>query len=176
MTRKLGSLLALATVSLCLGCDPPPEVGQLVVLAPGEPVSFSVDGGAAQDAKTVKLVDLTPGEHTIAFTKPAPHEAKFTIKRNQKTVVPTRKNQCYIAMWVTSSHYADEQGNRLGDGAPKFQFLEVQSQPFAPPGSHYFQESDLPETISVNTPAGMYVSGTCKELIAIEEAHKAAQG
>lgn len=171
MTRSISTLGIFAALAV-VACEQKPPTGQLAILAPGVATSYVIDGGAVVEVKSVKLTELSVGSHTIAFTEPSAREVKFDIKANQKTVVPTIENQCYVALDVSQSHYADANGKRLG--APKFKFLEQQTLPFAPPGSHYFSKGSLPESRTSGTAPGLYISGTCDSLRQVEADQKAA--
>lgn len=166
--------IALISLLVLLACDAKPATGTLVVLAPGVPTTFTIDGTEAKTVKSVFRLDLAPGPHTIAFTEPTARDVKFEIAANRKLVVPTIEAQCYVAMNLSMSHYAGDDGSRIG--GPSFEYLEQQTTPFSPPGDHFFTEAELPEKRSSAKMAGLYVSGTCAELQQVEADQKKAAG
>ena len=162
----------LALAGLLLGCDPEPSTGTMLILAPGEPTTFTLDDGEPQEVKSVLSLELPPGKHQVVFSKPAQRSADVEVEANRSVVVPAIDGQCYVALNVSSSHYANEQGQRLG--SPAFEYLEQQSTPFSPPGDHYFSEASLPKQRSSSGLTGLYVSGTCDALKTMELDQRAA--
>lgn len=164
--------ILVAPLLAVLACDAKPPTGVLVVLAPGTPTTFTIDGGESRTAASVFKLDLPPGAHTIAFSEPSAREVAFEIAANRKLVVPAIQQQCYVALNLSLSHYARDDGKRMG--GPTLQYLERQSSPFSPPGDHYFSEAELPEKRSSSKMAGLYVSGTCADLEKVEADQKKA--
>lgn len=165
----LWSLLALFVLSLggaYLYFSNLPPTGEAVFLAPGEPVTLSIDGGPPVEisAKGRHEAKLGVGSHTVEILAPTKLERTFEISEHKTVVVPVIATQCYATLDVSLSHY--ELGGK--QRAPKLVRTNSADAPFPLTSGHYSSMADIPDQRTSGAQVVVLRSASCEDIAALQ--------
>lgn len=171
----LWSLLALFVLSLggaYLYFSKLPPSGEAVFLAPGEPVTLSIDGGPAVQvpAKGRHEAKLGVGPHTVEVVAPSKLERTFEIAKHETVVVPVVQTQCFATLDVSLSHY-DLGGKQH---APRLVRTNSADAPFRLTSGLYTSMADIPASRTSGASVIVLRSASCKEIAALESSAQPA--
>ena len=115
---------------------------KVYLLAPGEPVTVSVNGQDAVSLETFVGLGLGPGTHSISVQ--GGPQISVTLEPFDELIVPLAEGQCFVSLDVSQSNY----GGADTTPAPKISGHVQRSKPFALPREHYVSQDALPASIS----------------------------
>lgn len=143
-----------------------PPTGEAVFLAPGEPVTLSIDGGPPVElsAKGRHEANLGVGPHTVEILSPTKLERTFEISKHKTVVVPVVATQCYATLDVAQSHY--ELGGK--QRAPKLVRTNRADAPFPLTSGQYTSMADIPDQRTSGASVIVLRSASCDDIAALE--------
>ena len=169
MLKALRPTYALPLLLLLCACGRKDgKTSELVVIGPGESVSFSIDGGEAVTVagNSRKVVNVTPGEHVVKVSAPAALEHNVTLKAYDRWVVPALKTQCFGKMDVSLSNY----GKRSKKASPRLRTIRKSSEPFKLAKGMHLHPNDFPSSNKDGTPVWLFRSAGCDALAKMKAA------
>ncbi|MCH9686745.1 MAG: hypothetical protein K0V04_35255 [Deltaproteobacteria bacterium] len=136
--------------------------GQVVVLAPGEPVTISVDGGpeVTLSERGRHAAWIGVGQHTVRILGDAPRELTFEVTHRRTTIVPVADPQCYATLDVARSAYD------MGGAAhpPRLVRTHETAKPFELTRGHYTSMANIPERRTSGTSVLLLRSASCDDI------------
>lgn len=149
-----------------------PPAGELVVIAPGQPVRFSVDGGEPIEvsARSRQVLELPAGSHSIKVLEPAALEREVEVLDRKTVIVPVIEEQCFATLDATMSHYRlseEEEAGASQQRAPRFVRSIRSSTPFELPYATYTSPDDFPEERESGDSVMLLRSAACADIEAL---------